>query len=119
MASLDVTKNGVYILACTRDNRITLFDVRNANQQVATLATEGFQVGCDWTRAAFSPDSEYVCAGSANGSVYIWSINTPDKLEKSLHNGHESNVVSVAWQPAGNGLTTCDKNKRVVVWADI
>ena len=77
-------------------------------------------MGCDWARASFSPDSEYVSVGSADGSVYIWSVGTPAKVEKVLQTGgHEAPVVSVAWQPAGNGLTTCDKNKTVVVWADI
>jgi len=120
IASLDVSRNGHYVLACSRDNLITLMDVRTYGQ-LATFSADGFQVGCDWTRAAFSPDSEHICVGSASGAVYIWNVATPSKLEKSLHmpGGHEATVVSVAWQPAGNGLTTCDKNKNVVVWADI
>ena len=47
-------------------------------------------------------------------------LQNPSKLEKVLTTGgHDSAVVAVAWQPAGNGLTTCDRNKTVVVWADI
>ena len=49
-----------------------------------------------------------------------WDPQNPSKLEKVLTTGgHDSAVVAVAWQPAGNGLTTCDRNKTVVVWADI
>jgi len=124
VASLDVSKNGCYVLACSRDNSIHLFDVRMGggarNGPVSTFTADGFQVGCDWARASFSPDSEYICVGSANGSVFIWNVQNPSKLEKVLTTGgHDSAVVAVAWQPAGNGLTTCDRNKTVVVWADI
>ena len=106
------------MLACARDNTIHLFDLRT-NSKLKVFATDGFTVTCDWTRANFSPDSEYICVGSVDGTVYIWNVNDSSKLETSLRGEHNSGVVSVAWQPAGNGLTTCDKSKNVVVWADI
>ena len=95
-----------------------MIDLRT-NSAVKVFTTEGFTVSCDWARANFSPDSEYICVGSADGTVYIWNINDSSKLETVLRSEHTSGVVSVAWQPAGNGLTTCDKSKTVVVWADI
>ena len=95
-----------------------MFDLRT-NSEFKIFATDGFAVTCDWARANFSPDSEYISVGSADGTVYIWNINDSSKLEASLRGEHKSGVVSVAWQPAGNGLTSCDKNKNVVVWADI
>ena len=56
-----------------------------------------------------------ICVGDC-----AWDLQNPSKLEKVLTTGgHDSAVVAVAWQPAGNGLTTCDRNKTVVVWADI
>ena len=69
-------------------------------------------------RAVFSPDSEYVCVGSLDGTVFIWKVSDPSRLETTLKE-HEASVVAVAWQPAGNSLITTDKNKRVIVWADI
>lgn len=118
IASLDASRNGYWILACTRDDTLRLVDLR-MNQEVRSFTVSGFRVGCDWTRASFSPDSEYVCVGSADGSVYIWSVGDSSKPEKVLRDGHASAVVAVAWQPSGNSLTTCDKTKHVVVWADI
>jgi len=118
VTSLDVSRNGNWLLACARDNTIHLFDLRT-NSKLKVFATDGFTVTCDWTRANFSPDSEYICVGSVDGTVYIWNVNDSSKLETSLRGEHASGVVSVAWQPAGNGLTTCDKSKNVVVWADI
>lgn len=31
----------------------------------------------------YSPDSEYACCGSADGSVYIWDVNK-NKVEQTL-----------------------------------
>ena len=115
---MDGSRNGYWLLACARDDTIHLFDLRT-NSEFKVFTTDGFTVTCDWTRASFSPDSEYISVGSADGTVYIWNINNASKLEAALRSEHTSGVVSVAWQPAGNGLTTCDKTKHVVVWADI
>ena len=48
-------------------------------------SSEDFKVSCDWSRAIFSPDvdHQYICAGSADGSVYIWNSATA-KVEKIL-----------------------------------
>ena len=75
-------------------------------------------MACDWTRATFTPDSEFVSVGAANGKIYIWRLDNCVNPEKVLSE-HSSPVVSLAWQPAGNSLTSCDKNKTVVVWAAI
>jgi WD40 repeat protein len=53
-----------------------------------------------------------------DGTVFIWKVSDPSRLETTLKE-HEASVVAVAWQPAGNSLITTDKNKRVIVWADI
>jgi len=60
----------------------------------------------------FSPDSEYICCGSSDGAVFIWNLNDPLRVESTLKE-QETTVVVVTWQPAGNCLTTCDKNKKV------
>ena len=46
VTSLDVSKNGCYVLACARDNAIYLYDVRMARSgtAVSSFAAEGFQV---------------------------------------------------------------------------
>lgn len=46
-------------------------------------SAEGFKVGCDWSRAAFSPDGQYISVGSADGPVYMWNVGTY-KLESVL-----------------------------------
>ena len=96
---------------CDRDRVIDQSINQSFENQVLTLLLF-------WLRAVFSPDSEYVCVGSNDGTVFIWNVNNPSRPETCLRE-HDSSVIAVAWQPAGNSLTSSDRNKRVVVWADI
>nr|CAD7450971.1 unnamed protein product [Timema bartmani] len=52
------------------------------NQVLRTFSAEGFKVGCDWSRAAFSPDGHYVSVGSSDGAVFIWNVT--GKVESIL-----------------------------------
>lgn len=118
VTSVDLSKSGQYLLACSRDDALSLIDLRAMDTPITTFQADDFRVGCDFTRAAFSPDSQYVTVGSNDGSVFIWNINNPTKVVTRLVE-HEANVISVAWQPAGNVLVTGDKAKKLIVWADI
>lgn len=80
-----VTLDRNYLLASIRDeNCLKMIDIR-MNQVTETFCCEDYRPGYDWARAIFSPDidHQFVCAGSADGSVIIWnSIST--KVEKVL-----------------------------------
>ncbi|RNA08061.1 autophagy-related 16-1-like [Brachionus plicatilis] len=93
-----------------------MIDIR-MNQVTETFCCEEYKPGFDWARAIFSPDidHQFVCAGSADGSVIIWnSVST--KVEKVLKE-HNASVISLAWHPQGNHLITCDAKKKAVIWA--
>ena len=117
VTSVDLSRNGQYLLACARDDTLRLVDSRSC-QLVRTFATQGFSVPCDWSRACFTPDSDHVSVGSANGNIYIWRTDDASRPHTVLSE-HSAPVISLAWQPAGNSLTSCDKQKNVVVWASI
>jgi len=115
ITSLDLHPDRVQLLACSRDDTIKMIDLR-MNQVCATFCAEGFKTCCDWTRAAFSPDGQYVSVGSQDDNVYIWNASS-QKLEKTLKE-HSHAVVAVHWHPAGNKFISCDKNKNCVLWTD-
>ena len=70
VTSVDLARNGTGLLACTRDDRLELLDLRSPGRgPLCTLRADGLSVGCDYTRAALSPDSAYASVGSAEGPV--------------------------------------------------
>ncbi|CAM4557230.1 unnamed protein product [Leuciscus chuanchicus] len=115
--SLDLCPNHRQLLSCSRDDILQLVDLRKSNDRVAFRA-EGFKCGSDSTKAIFSPDGSFLAAGSADGAVYIWNVNTGN-LEKRLPDMHSAPISAVAWSLSGEYVVSVDKSRRAVLWSDI
>ncbi|KAJ8979204.1 hypothetical protein NQ317_016839 [Molorchus minor] len=115
VTSLDLTKDAKYLICCVRDDTLKLLDLR-MNQVVVVFSCESFKVGCDWTRATFSPDGQYIAVGSADGSVYIWGVASA-KVEKVLKE-HTSSVTATAWCPYAAYLASVDRSRKAIIWSD-
>ncbi|XP_056118528.1 protein Atg16l2-like isoform X2 [Rhinichthys klamathensis goyatoka] len=115
--SLDLCPNHRQLLSCSRDDVLQLVDLRKSNDRVAFRA-EGFKCGSDSTKAIFSPDGNYLAAGSADGAMYIWNVNTGN-LEKRLPDMHSAPISAVAWSLSGEYMVSVDKSRRAVLWSDI
>ncbi|GFT03161.1 autophagy-related protein 16-1 [Nephila pilipes] len=115
ITSLDLSLDGYSLLSCVRDDSLKLIDFR-MNNVVRTFSADGFLIGCDWTRARFSPDGQFCVCGSQDGGVYIWVVST-GALKKVLRE-HSSNVIACAWSWCGNYLLSCDKNRKAILWSE-
>ncbi|XP_057600870.1 autophagy-related protein 16-1 isoform X2 [Hippopotamus amphibius kiboko] len=116
ITALDLNPERTELLSCSRDDLLKIIDLRiNAVRQ--TFSAPGFKCGSDWTRVVFSPDGSYVAAGSAEGSLYIWSVLS-GKVEKVLSKHHSSSVNAVAWSPAGSHVVSVDKGSKAVLWSE-
>lgn len=113
VTSLDLSRDSNYLISCVRDDTLKLIDLR-MNQIILSFSCDGFKVGCDWSRVTFSPDGLYVAVGSADGSVFIWGVNTA-KVETVLKD-HGSAVTATSWNPFGSYLISVDRSKKAVVW---
>ncbi|XP_017881300.1 autophagy-related protein 16-1 isoform X2 [Ceratina calcarata] len=115
VTSLDLSRGANYLLSCVRDDTLKLIDLR-MKKIIGSFSADGFKVGFDWTRATFSPDGQYIAVGSADGSVFIWSVAT-NTIESVLKN-HSAVVTAVSWHPHGTYLASVDRAKMVTVWGD-
>jgi WD40 repeat protein len=77
-----------------------------------------------YVKGDFSPDSDYVVSGSADGNVYIWP-NTSERKMGILHSqlpllllkGHSGEVNAVSWRPNDfSTLSSCSDDGTVRIW---
>ena len=69
------------VLTCGKDNLLKLTDWRSFQVQ-RTLGAPGFHVGGVWCRACLGADERHTAAGSADGTLHIWSVSD---TQISLH----------------------------------
>ncbi|XP_057633718.1 protein Atg16l2 isoform X2 [Chionomys nivalis] len=114
VTSLSLSHDQLHLLSCSRDNTLKVIDLRLSNIRQVFRA-DGFKCSSDWTKAVFSPDRSYALAGSSNGALYIWDVDT-GKLESSLEGPHCAAVNAVAWCFSGNHVVSVDQGRKVVLW---
>lgn len=113
ITSISVSRNGNVVLTSGRDNMHNLFDIRTL-EVCSTLRATGNRVASNWSRSCLSPDDNHVAAGSADGSVYIWSISKADIV--STLKEHTTPVLCCSWSGLGKPLASADKNGYVCTW---
>eukprot|EP00079_Xenopus_tropicalis_P018399 XP_004919970.1 PREDICTED: autophagy-related protein 16-2 isoform X2 [Xenopus tropicalis] len=116
ITSLFMDQEQGQLLSCSRDDALSLFDLRSSNVRQVFRA-DGFKCGCDWTKAILSPDGSYTLAGSADGTIFIWNTRT-GLLERSLNGQHRASVNAVTWSMSGDYVVSVDRGKMAVVWSD-
>ncbi|KAM4848399.1 protein Atg16l2 isoform X2 [Urocitellus parryii] len=114
VTSLSLSHDQLHLLICSRDNTLKVIDLRVSNIRQVFRA-DGFKCGSDWTKAVFSPDRSYALAGSSNGALYIWDVDT-GKLESSLQGPHCAAINAVAWCCSGSHVVSVDQGRKVVLW---
>merc|ERR1712232_908559 len=120
------TKNGI-ISTLGRDGIIKIFDVRmnskeknkdsttSSSSPVSTFCHLDFRITCNWAFSSFSPDGNYISAGSGmSGDLFIWNLIT-NKLQKKLGNQHKTGVVGVSWEK--ELFTSIDNRGTMILWA--
>ncbi|XP_041114542.1 protein Atg16l2-like isoform X1 [Polyodon spathula] len=117
VTSLEISPDHTQLLSCSRDECLQVIDLRMNNIRKSFRA-EGFKCGSDWTKAIFSPDGSYVTAGSSDGAVYVWNVNS-GLLETCLPEQHSSSVNAVSWSLSGEYVVSVDRSRRAVLWSDI
>lgn len=115
VTSLSLSQDQLHLLSCSRDDTLKVIDLRASNIRQVFRA-DGFKCASDWTKAVFSPDRHYVLAGSGDGALYIWDVDT-GKLESTLRGPHCSAINAVAWCYSGGHVVSVDQARKVVLWS--
>ncbi|XP_003923477.1 protein Atg16l2 isoform X2 [Saimiri boliviensis] len=114
VTSLSLSHDQLHLLSCSRDDTLKVIDLRVSNIRQVFRA-DGFKCGSDWTKAVFSPDRSYALAGSCDGALYIWDVDT-GKLESRLQGPHCTAVNAVAWCYSGSHVVSVDQGRKIVLW---
>lgn len=115
---VDFSPDGTMFVSSSRDGTIHVVDIRNI-EIIQTFRNNGYQNHMSWSRPCFSPDGQYIVAGSSledsNGKypIFIWSVND-GRLVSTLC-GHTAPVTFVDWHPKA-GLASCDKEGKLFTW---
>uniref|UniRef100_UPI00358EC5A4 autophagy-related protein 16-1-like n=1 Tax=Myxine glutinosa TaxID=7769 RepID=UPI00358EC5A4 len=115
VTSLCISPDGSDLLSCSRDDVLHITDLRTMKAKLS-LTADGFKCGADWTRAVYSPDGQYIAAGSADGTLYVWNAES-EKLELMQGKQHSAAIHAVCWSPNGDCLVSVDKACRAVIWS--
>lgn len=113
VTSISLSRGGNIVLTSGRDNMHNLFDIRSL-EVCHTLRATGNRLASNWSRSCISPDENYVAAGSADGSVCIWSVSKADIV--STLKEHNAPVLCCSWSGLGKPLASADKNGIVCIW---
>ncbi|CAI5455914.1 unnamed protein product [Caenorhabditis angaria] len=114
VTSLFMSKTGQEMLCSTRDDTLSLIDIRTFGI-VHNYSFENYHTSSDYSRCVISPGGDYVAAGGSNGAVVIWNKMTA-RIEKVLQSESESTVLSIAWNPTGQGLLSAFRQKNVACY---
>lgn len=114
ITSLDISKSGHLLLASQLDNKLAVIDLRKY-KEICSLVGNGFQIGYDWTRAKLSPNNEYCCCGSRNGSIFIWDMQSGN-VKKELR-AHAAPVIACSWSSCSSYLVSCDSKRKCIIWS--
>lgn len=113
VTSISLSRSGNMVLTSGRDNMHNLFDIRSL-EVCGSLRASGNRVASNWSRSCISPDENYVAAGSADGSLHVWSIAKGDIV--STLKEHTGSVLCCSWSGLGRPLASADRNGAICIW---
>eukprot|EP01125_Pyxidicula_operculata_P003457 TRINITY_DN1433_c0_g1_i1.p1 TRINITY_DN1433_c0_g1~~TRINITY_DN1433_c0_g1_i1.p1 ORF type:complete len:511 (-),score=88.21 TRINITY_DN1433_c0_g1_i1:58-1590(-) len=113
ITSVSLSPDGKSLLTTARDGILKLIDLKSYEVK-STFKDDAYKntIGC--SRVCWSPDGKYVSAGSDDGIVCIWSVDSGTC--SSLTRKHKSKVTAVSWNPNGYQLASCDMTGNVCIW---
>jgi hypothetical protein len=96
------------LIAASSGDKVCVWSVTTDEEQ---------NFGGESTGFAFSPDGTKIVTADNSGTLYMWSIQSKEKLKELK--GHTDCVTSVAISPNGRYIVSSSRDKTVRVWCAI
>ena len=114
VTSICSLQNGKLILSSGRDNWHNLIDTRTM-QICSKFRTRCNRVASNWSRVCVSSDENYAVVGSADGSVYVWSMQM-GRMVNALK-GPTASVLACSWSSMGRPLAAAHDDGAICIWS--
>jgi WD40 repeat protein len=107
---LVVSRDGNWLAAGTRDGRIIIWAVNNADQPFVLHEQEGNSVYA----LDFNPDGTLLASGDENGNVIVWDFSSRSQLNNLR--GHRAQIRQLKFSPDGSLLASSSYDESVRIW---
>jgi len=121
ISGLALSSDGYSLLSASNDHTLKIMDIRTY-KNVSTFQHENYQNNLANMRCCYSPNGQYIAAGSGDGSIFIWDVNNSKEVVKRFAKRvHKSPVLCVSWtggiKNTPNILASCDKGGILALWS--
>ncbi|KAJ2162696.1 hypothetical protein GGF46_000421 [Coemansia sp. RSA 552] len=110
--SVWASRTGTHILTNSYDGTLKFVDA-DTLEVVTVMSAPGYRPSRNWARASLSPDERYAMAGSIDGKLFVWDVNSGD-LVRSL-DIHKSAVCDALWHPTGARVYSAEKSRYILM----
>ncbi|KAF1321459.1 Denticleless protein, partial [Globisporangium splendens] len=124
ISSLAFDHTNSKLLVNVLNDAIKVIDIHAAPGAAPIIECSGHLATSFYVKAAFSPESDFIIGGSADGAAYIWnatttkSDNTSSRSPRVALKGHTSDVNGVAWHKHDfTKVATCSDDGTVRSWS--
>lgn len=115
VTSVCLSNSGNYLLSNGKDSKLNLIDLKT-NRLVKTFKDPEYYTNkISWNSASFTFDDKFVVAGSFDGAVVVWDVETA-KTEEIIKDGRPTAMTSVTCSPDGNTMIAAGLNKQFYIW---
>ncbi|KAJ1760868.1 hypothetical protein LPJ77_001707 [Coemansia sp. RSA 2523] len=110
--SVWASATGTRILTNSYDGTLKLVSTDTLDV-ITVMSAPGYRPSRNWARASLSPDERYAMAGSIDGRLFVWDVNSGD-LVRTL-DIHKSAVCDALWHPTGMRVYSAEKSRYILI----
>ena len=111
-----VTPDEFNLVSMSKDDSLKVWDLR-MQKLIQSFEHDNFKVGSIQNKFCVSPNSQYVVAGTKDGSIVFYDLKLGE-CEGIVKDQHKSQVIACDWQPQDGvfKLASIDDLGGLLLW---